>query len=88
MLYSIFWVIPRSLNFICRRFGTSCLFHFYKQCKYEERTAYIAYEDGTECYETPAYKIQTPGNDPKERIQHSKQDESFISRELNYVQGI
>jgi hypothetical protein len=23
-LYSIFWVIPRCLNFICRRFGTLC----------------------------------------------------------------
>jgi len=23
----------------------------------------------TECYETSAYKIQTPGNHPKERIQ-------------------
>jgi hypothetical protein len=31
--------------------------------------AYTAYEDGTECSETSAYKIQTPGNHPKERIQ-------------------
>jgi len=30
--------------------------------------AYTAYEDGTECSETLAYKIQTPGNHPKERI--------------------
>ena len=29
-----------------------------------------AYEDVTECSETPAYKIQTPGNYPKESIQH------------------
>ena len=28
-----------------------------------------AYEDGTECSETSAYKIQTPGNYPKETIQ-------------------
>jgi len=28
-----------------------------------------AYEDGTECSETSAYKIQTPGNYPKESIQ-------------------
>jgi hypothetical protein len=27
MLYVFFWVIPRRLNFICRRFGTLCLFH-------------------------------------------------------------
>jgi hypothetical protein len=28
-----------------------------------------AYEDGTQCSETSAYKIQTPGNYPEERIQ-------------------
>ena len=28
------------------------------------------YEDGTECSETSAYKIQMPGNYPKESIQH------------------
>jgi hypothetical protein len=28
------------------------------------------YEDGTECSETSAHKIQAPGNHPKERIQH------------------
>jgi len=27
-----------------------------------------AYEDGTECSETSTYKIQTPGNCPKESI--------------------
>jgi len=29
-----------------------------------------AYEDGTECSETSAYKIQTPGIYPEESIQH------------------
>jgi len=33
--------------------------------------AYTAYEDGTVCSETSAYKIQTPGNHPKERKQYS-----------------
>jgi hypothetical protein len=28
-----------------------------------------AYEDGTECSETSAYKIQAPGNYPEESIQ-------------------
>jgi len=28
-LYVFFWVIPRRLNFICRRFGTLCLFHLH-----------------------------------------------------------
>ena len=27
MLYVFFWVIPRRLKFMCRRFGTLCLFH-------------------------------------------------------------
>jgi hypothetical protein len=29
-----------------------------------------AYEDGTECSEPSAYKIQTPENYPEENIQH------------------
>jgi hypothetical protein len=29
----------------------------------------LAYEDGIECSETSAYKIQTPGNYPEEKIQ-------------------
>ena len=39
-----------------------------------------AYEDGTECSETSAHKIQTPGNYPAETIQHSEHDESLKSR--------
>jgi len=31
MLYVFFWVIPRRLNFICRRFGTLCLFHLHRR---------------------------------------------------------
>jgi hypothetical protein len=42
--------------------------------------AYTTHEDGTECSETSAYKIQTPGDHPKERIQHSEQGESLKSR--------
>jgi len=30
----------------------------------------LPYEDGTECSETSAYKLQTPGNYPEENIQH------------------
>jgi hypothetical protein len=40
----------------------------------------FAYEDGTECSETSAYKIQTPGNYPEENIQHTKHGESLKSR--------
>jgi len=38
-----------------------------------------AYEDGTECSETSAYKIQTPGNHPKESIHHSGQGKNLKS---------
>jgi len=31
MLYAFFWVILCSLNFICRRFGTLCLFHLHRR---------------------------------------------------------
>jgi len=34
----------------------------------------------TECSETSAYNIQTPGNYPKESIQHTEQGESLKSR--------
>jgi hypothetical protein len=45
-------------------------------------TAYTNCEHGTECSETSAYKIRTPGNCPKERIQHSEHDESLKSRNV------
>jgi len=31
LLYAFFWVNPRRLKFICRRFGTLCLFHLHRQ---------------------------------------------------------
>ena len=31
MLYAFFWVIPRRLNFIFRRFGTLRLYHLHRQ---------------------------------------------------------
>jgi len=34
----------------------------------------------TECSETSAYKVQTPGNHPEESIQHSEHGESLKSR--------
>ena len=34
----------------------------------------------TECSETSAYKIQTPGNYPKENIQHTEQGKSLKSK--------
>jgi hypothetical protein len=42
--------------------------------------AYTVYEDETECSATSAYKVQTPENHQKERIQHSEHGESLNSR--------
>jgi hypothetical protein len=39
----------------------------------------------TECSETSAYKIQTPGNCPEEIIQHLEHSESLKSRILNSI---
>ena len=36
----------------------------------------------TECSETSAYKIQTPGNYPEENIQHTEHGESLKSRSI------
>jgi hypothetical protein len=38
-----------------------------------------AYEDGTECSETSAYKIHTSGNYPEESIHHSEHGKSLKS---------
>jgi len=38
----------------------------------------------TECSETSAYKIQTPGNCPEENIQHSEKGENLKSRKYNF----
>jgi hypothetical protein len=55
----------------------------YKHCNIfkPSHPSYLsAYEDGTECSETSAYKIQTPGKYPEESIQHLEQGESLKSR--------
>jgi hypothetical protein len=67
MLYAFFWVIPRRLNFIYRRFRTLRLFHLHRRIGVE----LSAYEDGTECSKTSAYKIETSGIHPEESIQQS-----------------
>ena len=46
VLYSFFWVIPRRLSFMCRHFGTLCLFRIHGWCKHT--TIFITYEDGTD----------------------------------------
>jgi hypothetical protein len=43
---------------------------------------HTTYEVGTERSETSAHKIQTPGNHPEERMQHSEHGESLKSRKI------
>ena len=43
LLYSFFWVIPRRLNFICRRFGTLCQFHLHRWCEQEDVARVLGY---------------------------------------------
>jgi hypothetical protein len=39
----------------------------------------------TECSETLAFKLQTPGNNPEESIRHSEHGESLKSKEYAYL---
>ena len=41
MFYAFFWVIPWRLKFICRRFGTPCLFHLHRQIDVSRITSHI-----------------------------------------------
>jgi len=61
MFCSLSWVIPQSLNFICRRFGTLCLFHLHRS----------TYEDGTECSETWHIKFRCRGISQKKEYNKS-----------------
>ena len=44
-----------------------------------------AYEDGTECSETSAYKIQAPGNYPEENIQHNAMSHSEKTQRICHL---
>jgi hypothetical protein len=78
LLYVFFWVVSRRLNFICLHLGTLCLFHLYRQVGVVILRL-PTYEDGTECSETSAYKIQTSGNCPEENIKRTEHGGSFKS---------
>jgi hypothetical protein len=57
------------------------LLYLHRQIGMKDDLSYLsAYEDGTECSEMLAYKIQTSGNYPEESIQHSEQGKSLKSR--------
>ena len=81
-LYSFFWVTPRRLNFLGRRFGTLCSIFI---CRLNKKNLIICLNDlwrwNRQSVPKRRYrKIQTPGNRPKERIQHSQHGESLKSR--------
>jgi len=70
----------RILNVVCFLLGNSprvqilysdvsehCLFHFNRRISYTYPPMKM---EQTECSETSAHKIQTPGNYPEESIQH------------------
>jgi hypothetical protein len=44
MLYAFFWVTPWRLNFICRRFGTLCMFHLHRRCEKDKTSVLIVYD--------------------------------------------
>jgi len=77
-------VIPWRQNFICRRFGTHCLFHLYRRVSLVVLTPPVKMEQ-TEHSELLGYKIQAPGNHLKERIQHSKHSKSLKSRMIKIL---
>jgi hypothetical protein len=83
------------VNVVCFRLGNSpasefcmqtfrnTLFHLHRQVGMKNSphsSCLLAYEDGTECSETSAYKIQTPGNYPEENIQHLQHGKRLKSR--------
>jgi hypothetical protein len=59
------------------------LFNLHKQVDVSKMSSFyshlLAYEDGTECSETSANKLQTPGNYPKESIQYPALVSSEVS---------
>jgi hypothetical protein len=72
--------VDRDLSF---QFYLQILSHIFLECiVHLHRRAGIYWPmnmEWTECSETLAYKIQTPGNNPEESIQHSKHGESLKS---------
>jgi hypothetical protein len=75
LLYSFFWVIPGVLILSADVSEHSICYIFISGVSRKN----ITYKDGTECSETSAPKIQTPGYHPKERIQRSEHGEILRS---------
>jgi hypothetical protein len=65
------------------------LFHLHRQVDVSDSThIYLPMKmEETDCSETSAYKLHTPGNYPKESIQHTEHGESLKSR-MNKINKI
>jgi hypothetical protein len=83
MLYSFFWVIPPASELFMPTFRKT-EFHLHRRCKL---TLPMNMEQ-TKRFETSAYKIQTPGNHPKERIQHLNILSKMVPVVRSYMEDI
>jgi len=71
VLFAFLWVIPGSLNFICRRFGTHCLFHLHRQVGAFLYAPTCLWRWNRQSVPKRRHiKFRRPGNYPKENIQH------------------
>jgi hypothetical protein len=68
VLCSLFPVIPRLQNFLLENAGCSFMGRLSKKKRSMKA-------EQTECSETSAEKMQTPGNNPKGGIKHSQHGE-------------
>ena len=68
---------------VCFLLGNSPASEFYMQVG---KFTYLPMKmEETECSETSAYKIQTPGNYPEESIQHTENGVSLKSMVFTYL---
>jgi hypothetical protein len=78
MLYSYYWVIPRRLNFTCRRFGIIRLFHLHRWTGWFVLLTPPMKKE--ECSETSAHKIQTPGNHPRKNTTEKNTSRKLLTK--------
>ena len=77
----VFHVMAHIKLVLCFLLGNSHASEFYMPTFRNPLShLHTPFEDGRECSETSAYKLQTPVNYQEESIQHSEQGESLKSR--------
>ena len=88
ILYVFFWVFPRRLIVVCRRFGTLCQFHLHRldmKCEVILRTSYPAYEDGTDgVFRNVGIEQSDAGEIPKRIHTRFKTRRKFEIKNLYY----